>query len=187
MTRWRTVERPGWFGEARKERIAGYDEKYGEGNWRLRHQLGPRLLNFDQAVRLYELSYELHMLNPGSWYLWRDLMGVARDVWTETEEDVRSGTNYATQLAPAHHYEDIAVRRILSQHGLRFKGDRLVRIRADADDAVGVALSSIHVPFCLPEAIEDTPPGTGIVWWNRHGPSVELFWHNNKVLQVREG
>lgn len=179
---WKTLESPGWFGEATKERLAGYDEKYGKGNWRIRHRLGPRLLDFEEAVKLYEMCYEKHFMDPNTRFLWTNLFENASEVWTELENDVNSGMDYKKQLAPAPHYEDIAIRIIMKRYGKTFKGTRLIRIRADSEDAVGVALSSIHIPFIFPDSIEYFP---GVHWWNRHGGSLEHFWHANKILQVR--
>lgn len=183
QSEWKTIERPGWFGEDREKRLAEYDKMYGKGNWRLRHQLGPRVMDFAQAVKLYEISYEVDFLNPDRRYLWTDLINRAKEVWTEEERDVESGTDYTIQKAKAAHYEDMSIRIILQRHGLNFKGNKLIRIRADSEDIVGKALSSIHVPFIFPHYIEHTEQDS--FWWNRHKGSLEHFWHANKVLQVR--
>ncbi|MFA5020546.1 MAG: hypothetical protein WC517_00560 [Patescibacteria group bacterium] len=178
-----TIERPGWFGEAKNERLAEYDLKYGKSNWRIRHRLGPRLLDFPEAVRLYELCYELHFLNPDTRYLWTALFKQASEVWTELESDTKSGYDYSIQLAPAPHYEDIAIRIIMNRYGKKFEGDKPIRIRADSGDPIGVGLSSIHIPFVYPQFIE--PDKNGVQWWNRHKGSLEHFWHVNKELQVK--
>ncbi len=179
---WTTVERPGWFGEAKNERLASYDTKYGPGNWRIRHRLGPRLLDFPEALRVYELCYELHFLNPNTRFLWTKLFEQASEVWTELETDVESGLDYSVQKAPAPHYEDVSIRIIMQRYGHAFRGDPLIRIRADSTDAIGIALSSIHIPFLWPEFIE---PVVEIAWWNRHKGSLEHFWHANKELQIK--
>jgi hypothetical protein len=181
---WRTIERPGWFGEAKAQMLAEFDRKYGQGNWRIRHQLGPRLLDFSNAVRLYELCYEVHFLNPHTSYLWTELFKSASEVWTEKESDIDSGLDYSIQKAKAPHYEDVSIRIIMQRYGRKFNGKRLVRIRADSTEVVGVALSSIHIPFLWPEFIENAITET--YWWNRHKGSLEHFWHANKVLQVKE-
>lgn len=184
MREWQTIGKPGWFGEDRAKKIGFYTNEYGAGNWRIRHQLGPRVLDFDQAVALYELSYRLHFLNPLTRYIWMDLIRRASEVWIELPSDVECGTDYYRQNAPAVHYEDMAIRRILAEHGLSFQGDHPIRVRGDSDDVVGVALSSIHVPFVFPDFIER---GTGETrWFNRHRGSLEEFWHENKILQVRQ-
>jgi hypothetical protein len=180
---WITVERPGWFGQARDERLKECDQKYGPGNWRIRHQLGPRLMGLDESLRLYELCYELHFLNPDTRFMWKNLVSEAKDVWTEEESDMDSGLDYSIQKAKAAHYEDIAIRRILQSYKMSFEGNRLIRIRADSKDLVGIVLSSIHIPFVFPQYIE---PIKGFEWWNRHKGSLEYFWHSNKVLQVRQ-
>ncbi|MDD5340815.1 MAG: hypothetical protein PHC97_00015 [Patescibacteria group bacterium] len=180
---WETIEKPGWFGERKRNALAEYDRLYGQGNWRIRHRLGSRLIDFSEAVRIYELCYELHFLNPHSRYLWLQLFKEARDVWTELESDVESGTDYLIQKAPAPHYEDIAIRIILQRYDRKFTGNKMIRVRADSPDVIGVALSSIHIPFILPDFIE--PEAHGVQWWNRHRGSLEHFWHANKELQIR--
>lgn len=179
---WTTIAKPGWFGEKKNSIVTGYDKEYGAGNWRIRHRLGPRLLDLAEALRLYELCYELHFLDPATRFLWTSLFQQASGVWTELESDVVSGMDYAVQLAPAPHYEDIAIRIIMKRYGKTFSGDRLIRIRADSTDAVGIALSSIHVPFIFPQFIESD--SHGVQWWNRHRGSLEHFWHANKELQI---
>ena len=181
---WIIAERPGWFGEAREQKIVEYDAKYGKENWRIRHQLGPRVLDLTQALQLYEISYEIDFLNPDRRYLWTDLMNRAKDVWTEEESDIDSGLDYRIQKAKAVHYEDMSIRIILLRHGQHFKGNKLIRVRADSDDVVGKALSSIHIPFVFPNYIEYVDCGS--FWWNRHKGSLEHFWHANKILQVRK-
>jgi len=183
QSKWKTIAFPGWFGEAKDQMLADFDKQYGKNNWRIRHRLGSRLIDFSEATRIYELCYEMHFLNPDVRYLWFDLFRRAKDVWTELESDVDSGMDYSIQKAPAPHYEDIAIRIIMQRYGKVFSGDNLIRIRADADDAVGVALSSIHIPFMFPQFIENN--GHEIQWWNRHKGSLEHFWHANKELQVR--
>lgn len=180
---WITVERPGWFGEATEEALRVYNGKYGVGNWRLRHRFGPRLIALEEALRIYELCYELHFVNPHTRYLWVNLFQVAKEVWTEEEFDVESGTDYSIQKAKAPHYEDVSIRIIMRKYHQKFSGERLVRVRADSEDLVGVALSSIHIPFIFPKFFE--PPFAETLWWNRHEGSLEYFWHCNKVLQVR--
>ena len=68
-SKWKTIERPGWFGEARDEVLAGYDQKHGKGNWRLRHKLGPQTLDFNQSVNLYEMCYEFDFNHPDRKFL----------------------------------------------------------------------------------------------------------------------
>ncbi|MFA6593850.1 MAG: hypothetical protein WCT16_01200 [Candidatus Buchananbacteria bacterium] len=181
---WKTVVKPGWFGEAKNDILAGYDREYGVDNWRIRHRLGPRLLNLPEALRLYELCYELHFLNPDTRYLWTKLFEQASEVWTELESDVKSGLDYSVQLAPAPHYEDVAIRIIMKLYGKKFSGDHLIRIRADSIDTIGIALSSIHIPFIFPQFIESD--SHGVQWWNRHRGSLEHFWHANKELQIKD-
>jgi len=182
---WETIARPGWFGENRDQILAEYDQKYGRGNWRIRHKLGSRVLDFNQAINLYELSYELDFNHPDRRCRWNYLIKNACDVWTEKLSDVKSGKNYAVQKAPAAHYEDIAIRRILAKYDLKFQGKEFIRIRADSEDLVGKILSSIHIPFIYPDYIEGSLDDK-MPWWDRHKGSLECFWHLNKILQLRK-
>ncbi|MFC1697795.1 hypothetical protein ACFL1H_05655 [Nanoarchaeota archaeon] len=182
---WKTIERPGWFGTKRNDLHKGYNEKYGEDNWRIAHQLGPYVLPFEKSVLLYELCYERDFLHPDRRYIWNDLIKNAKDVWTESKSDIECGLDYFNQQVAANHYEDIAIRRILNKYGQEFQGDKLIRIRADADDLIGKALSSIHIPFIYPDYIEAPFDDSSFHWWDRHKGSLECFWHFNKVLQVR--
>jgi len=184
-SKWETIGRPGWFGEDRDRILLAYDQRYGLGNWRIRHQLGPRILDFKEAVQLYELSYEIDFNHPDRRYIWNNLIKKAKEIWTEQLTDINSGTDYSIQLAPAAHYEDIAIRRILNKYHLNFKGGELVRIRADSDDLVGKVLSSIHIPFVYPDYIENSI-NDKMLWWDRHKGSLECFWHLNKILQVKK-
>ena len=181
---WTTIRRPGWFGEKTPELLTSFDETYGKGNWRIRHQLGPRLLDLKEALRLYELCYELDFLNPDRHFYWTDLFQRASEVWTELESDVECGMDYSKQNHTAPHYEDMAIRIIMDRYSCTFKGDKLIRIRADSTDVVGKALSSIHIPFIFPQFIESDLDE--IAWWNRHKGSLEHFWHTNKILQIRK-
>lgn len=180
---WITVARPGWFGEAKDEMLRGFDEKYGTDQWRIRHLLGPRLLDFEEALRIYQRCYEFHYDHPDTRYIWNNLFRTAKEVWTEEESDIESGTNYSIQLAKAPHYEDVSIRIIMRECHKKFTGDKLIRIRADSEDLVGIQLSSIHIPFIYPEFME--APVAEAHWWNRHKTSLEYFWHCNKVLQIR--
>jgi hypothetical protein len=182
---WKTIERPGWFGEDRDRKLKEYDEKYGQGNWRIRHRLGPYILDFDKSVKIYELCYEMDFLHPDRKYVWRELINKAKEVWTEQLSDIDSGKDYSIQKAPAAHYEDIAIRRIFDKYRERFKGDKLIRIRADSEDLVGIALSSIHIPFIFPGYIEGPIDNISFPWYDRHKGSLECFWHLNKILQVK--
>ncbi len=181
---WKTITRPGWFGEDRDKLLALYDTNYGKSNWRIRHKLGSRTLNFNEAIQLYELSYEIDFNHPDRRYIWNELIKSAKDVWTEQLTDVNSGIDYSIQLGPVAHYEDIVIRRILNKYDLKFKGTELIRIRADSEKLVGKMFSSIHVPFVYPNYIEDSIDDK-MPWWDRHKNSVECFWQLNKILQVK--
>jgi len=178
MPKWKYAERPGLAGEQKEQKIEAYNEKYGEGNWRIMWKVDTRTINLDKALELYETSYLLHFYSNR--VIWGDLTKNASEVWVEEEIDVESGIDYSIQRSKANHYEDIAIRRILNNQNIKFRGSELLQIRGDSDYLSGRLLSSMRVPFCLPELIEE-PREYG--WWKRN--SVEDFWQSNKILQVK--
>lgn len=174
-----TEIRPGLFGEERERRIIEYNNEYGIGNWELGWKFDSRVLDLESALKLYEMSYQIHFL--GNRIIWNDLVKKAKDVWVENFSDIESGLDYSLQKAKAAHYEDIAIRRVLKENNRNFKGEFLVRVRGDSEYLCGKLLSSMYLPFVAPNYIEE-PRLAG--WWKRD--SVEDFWQSNKVLLVKD-
>ena len=174
-----TEVRPGLFGVEREKRISEYNEQYGADNWEIGWKFDSRILNLDSALRLYEMSYHISFL--GNRIVWDDLIKKAEEIWVEDKSDVDSGYDYAMQKAPAAHYEDIAIRRVLQANGKKFKGEELVRVRGDSDCLCGRLLSSMYVPFVAPSYIEELRLDG---WWKKN--TVEDFWQSNKIILVKK-
>lgn len=175
---WKTIKRPGYFGEKRDEILKSYDEEYGTDNWRLAWQWGVTVVNWEYACLIYEQGYFKDSFIREE--LWKDLISKAKDVYDYDKSDVKSGLDYLVQNGPATHLQDIAIRRTVSQRGWRFEGKRLIQIRGHGKKW-GKNLSPGKVKFHLPELIV-APHLEG--WWGYD--SIEDFYQSNKVLQVKE-
>ncbi|MHA1449607.1 MAG: peptidyl-tRNA hydrolase, partial [Candidatus Hodarchaeales archaeon] len=108
----------------------------------------------------------------------KSLTESASDIYDTTESDVKSGTDYHKQESAIYHFQDIAIRRVLQEMNLPFKGSGIVKL-AGKDGPAG-QLSAKKIPFHKPEHIL-RPRVKGR--WSKG--SIEDFWQCNKLLQVK--
>lgn len=191
MTTWKNLERPGYLGAFRDQRIAQWNEKFGVGNWRLGwclSSLDNRLgwtvdsisIDFIGACALYEDAYfEFMKQNPS---LVEVLCSEASEVWDDAISNIASGLDYTKQETKHTHIQDIAIRRCLVRLGRAFSGRERIQIRDEVGEhSLSMTLSPGRVPFHQPDWIY-TPEVVG--WWLPG--SVEAFYQSNKFLQIRE-
>ena len=110
---WRTIQRPGYAGNNRDERIAEYNKKYGKGNWRIAWHWNCTVIDRTLALQLYEDGYYADSFRRPD--VWTELIDTAREVYDIEETDVESGLDYTIQNAIATHLQDISVRRVLKR------------------------------------------------------------------------
>lgn len=178
---WKTVERPGFFGKKKAEKYKIYDDKYGEGNWRVMWKWNGLTISWLDACLLYEDAYFEDSKKRED--LWMELISEAKDVYDHDKSDVKSGLDYLIQDGPATHIQDITIRRVvLLRRCWKFEGKKLIQIRSHSK-YWGELLSPGRVRFHKPQHILD-PPIEFDVWWNPN--SVEDFYQRNKVLQVKK-
>jgi hypothetical protein len=110
------------------------------------------------------------------------LIREASEVYDTDLSNINSGFDYTAQEGPRTHIQDIAIRRVVRDEGLAFRGPAPVRIRQElGTHPLSMTLSPGRVPFHRPELIIQ-PQLTG--WW--HPDTVEAFWQSNKILMVKE-
>ena len=179
MSEWKTIERPGYLGKHRDEKIKGWNEKYGKENWRLIWIIGDLQFGFMGVCALYEDAYfEFLKINPD---ILNQLINEALDVYDDDPINVLSVLDYKKQQTNRTHIQDIAIRRCLVRMGLWFLGKDLIRIRQEkGDHPLSVILSPGRVPFHRPEFIA-YPEIKG--WW--HPKTVESFYQSNRFLQIK--
>lgn len=178
MMEWALTERPGYLGSLRDEMFRQWDNKHGEGNWRLRWRVGSTVVGFLGACALYEDAY-MHFLKKNSCVV-AQLRRGARNIYDDAPSNVASGLNYGTQETGRTHIQDIAIRNCLVRMGVWFNGTELIQIRDKKGvHPLSMTLSPGRVPFHKQGFIVQ-PELEG--WWDQG--SVEAFYQSNRYLEV---
>jgi len=189
---WINKDRPGFFGRNRDKIIAGYNQEYGEGLWRLMLAAVPDdgysatvMYDFESACKsFYEYSYYEYLRDHVEMV---DELCKYSECYDNAETNVKSGFDYTVQEAFSTHIQDIAVRNALKRLGRSFaKEGPLLKIRGGAVSIggtmnLGEALSPANVPYH--DVGDIIQPSKCPIWANEG--SVEDFWQSNKVLQVK--
>lgn len=180
LEEWIIVERPGYLGGSKLEKIRIWDEKYGKNNWRLVWKIGFDFFDFLGACALYEDAYFFYFKKRGDILL--TLISEACDVYDDMPSNVNSGLDYTKQETERTHIQDIAIRRSLVRLCAYFRGDKLIQIRdRKGEHPLSMDLSPGRVPFHIPAIIEK-PELRG--WWEWR--TVESFYQSNKYLQIKK-
>jgi hypothetical protein len=174
------AERASYLGGKRATTVGQLDEKFGRGNWTIGYILDGKAISRDEALQLYERSYEAFLRsNPA---ITNRLITEASDIYDTAPSNVASGLDYHKQEDVRSHLQDIAIRRSLKNMGLAFQGDKLMQVRDVGSDFP--ELSPGKVPFILPESSIRSARIYGADWVQRG--SVEDFWQNNKFVFVKK-
>jgi len=207
-SKWQVAGRPGFLGKMRDSVCTELDTKYGPENWRFAWEVGSNLLEFEEAILLYEDAYFFHLTGlpicsaafedddgKVGWTPVISLSGLAmydilgevlefQNVYDNLPTNVDSGLDYRKQETNANHYQDISIRRVLVRCGVWFSGTKkeLLQIRAASKEPLGRRLSPGIVPFHIPHLIKE-PELTG--WWKPG--STESWWQSCKVVVTRRG
>jgi len=177
---WVNVERPGYFGRRRDQKVAGFDARYGPGNWRIAHVVQGATYDFVDACKLfYEESYFRHLAEHPEDVDFICQFGECID---NAPSNIGSGIDYARQEAYSCHIQDIAIRNVLKRLGRKFEATREEILVIRSPDSNGYRFGPGNIPFYDPSLITlpEICPG-----WAR-SKSVEAFWQSNKTLQVRK-
>lgn len=182
--KWLNLERPGYFGRKRDEKVAKLNEKYGAG-WRLVWEVlidgkPIRSLEFEQAcMAFYEHSYLLYLSGKPEEVDFACSFGECID---NAMTNIESGLDYTKQESYSTHIQDIALRNALRLLGRKFEGpkDKILVIRSK--DSSGFRFGPGNVPFYDRQLI--TQPSMCPRWANLG--SVEDFWQSNKWIQVKD-
>ena len=150
---WKTVDRPGYFGEKRDELWAGLDMKYGgPRGWRIAWEWGGLILERPEALQLYEDGYYEHFKTKPELLEW--LVKGFSNVFDTAPSNVKAGFSYDIQETPNNHLHDVAIRRAVLRRGEIFRGTKLLEVRPV--DGEGWVLSPCKIPFHLPHMIYQT-------------------------------
>lgn len=178
---WKTIERPGYFGDKRDQILKDYSQKYGAENegWRLAWDVNGEGFSRAQMNMLYEDAYFEFMSNNPD--ICQQLVGF-KDVYDDAPSNVESGFDYFRQETDRTHVQDVSIRRVMKRLGLVFQGTELLQIRDHlGTHPLSVTLSPGQIPFHRPDILL-VPELVG--WWLPG--SVESFYQSNKVLQIHD-
>lgn len=184
------VDRPGYFGKLRNEIEDQYEKDYpilknGHPGWQECWQVGEHILDFDEAVMLYDDAYWVHLKDNPDILQWVTSFGECYD---SDPSNIACGLEHDPQATPRH-IQDISVRKALVRLGIYFKQyigsfhgfyseSQLLHIRGPKTN--GFALMPGNVNFHLPNLILQERP-RNMPDWIKPG-SIEAFWQSNKVI-----
>lgn len=177
------LARPGYFGRKRPQIEARYNEQFG--SWLECWQVGEWVLDFEEAVLLYDDAYYKFISEDE-----KNLYNIIKfaECYDSDQTNILIGLEHDPKATPRH-IQDVSVRRALVRMGTYFSGFRgsnaeykeeeLLHIRGEGTN--GNWLMPGNIPFhklqlIMPtEQVENFPK-----WANRQ--SVEGFWQANKVI-----
>ncbi|MFT5196679.1 MAG: hypothetical protein ACI9EW_004098 [Cellvibrionaceae bacterium] len=210
---WIPVGLPGFSGDAKANRTAMLDQKYGAGGWEMRHYVRGKIVPKAVAIFEYEEAYRQFLHSQPA--MVEFLVTACGNVYDYAPDNVFDD-DYEQPHTPMNHYQDISVRRVINElasdpdwptvtptpaetvwltdltdgerhHFPRangFRGDYLLQIREP--DSPGFLLNPAVVP-CHDPALINTLPSKN-EWYHAEGCahlSIEAFWQMSKVLVVR--
>lgn len=183
------VERPGYFGRRRDERICELNQRFGAGSWMLMWEAGGSLFDFFNACRyLYEESYFQYFKDRPAEI---DFVCSFHECYDNALTNVASGLDYMKQEAYSTHIQDIALRNVLRRLGRWFTLNKTSELSAflpgvlpgtashlqiRSKDSAGYRFGPGNIPFAWPQII--TQPSLAPSWAKQK--SVEDFWQSNK-------
>ena len=137
---WKTIERPGSFGDKKAEIIKKYNLTYGQDNWRVVHQYNKNFLFFIKVCKIFEEAYFQDSFRRSG--LWRKLRDAGKDVYDIEELDVKSGLDYLIQDNVATHIQDIAIRNVFARRNWYFKGEDIKEFIKELKDRINSPINA---------------------------------------------
>lgn len=163
------------MGTRRQELAQQWDQRFGQGQWRMVWHAGKELLTQQQMLDdIFAASYIQLLENNQP--LTDALCQQASEVYDDNISNIASGTEWTCQETDRNHFQDIAVRIALKKLGRSFQGQQLLCVRSNGGHPLSKQFSPGFVPCISPKLIL---PGKG--WWQPD--SVEAFYQNNRRLQ----
>jgi len=109
---WLPVATPGFSGAAKAERGRFLDQRFGPGGWRFAHVVRGAIVPVEEAILEYEESYRRYLRDRPA--LVRFLVTVCGNVYDFEVANVHDA-GYDQPTTAMNHYQDIAVRRVVSE------------------------------------------------------------------------
>jgi hypothetical protein len=109
---WIPVGVPGFSGVAKAHRQAVLDERFGCDGWRFAHVVGGRVVSFDEAIGHYEASYRQFLRDRPTLVAFLTIH--CGNVYDDNITNVHDHA-YVQPHTAMNHYQDISVRRVISE------------------------------------------------------------------------
>ena len=142
-------------------------------SYKTAHCLDDVLVHKDLVLAIYQESYRKFFISNPEKLDW--LINNAKDVFDNNISNINSGIDYHKQETDSNHFQDIAIRNILLDFNLEFKGNELIRIKSRSKP--GGFLSPGRVDFYD----RDNIPKSRIYGWWKNG-SIEEMYKKSKAL-----
>jgi hypothetical protein len=109
---WIPIGTPGFSGAAKAERGHRLDERFGQDGWRFAHVVRGAIVPVETAIREYEASYRRYLRDRPA--LVRFLVTTCGNVYDYDVANVEDD-DYDQPHTGMNHYQDISVRRVVSE------------------------------------------------------------------------
>jgi hypothetical protein len=110
---WVPVGLPGFSGDTKHRRQAALDARFGDDGWRIGHLVRGRIVPPAEAIGEYEEAYRRFLRDRPA--LVRFLVTVCGNVYDDRVENVHEPDAYHQPETIQNHYQDISVRRVISE------------------------------------------------------------------------
>jgi hypothetical protein len=187
---WHTAEHPGYLGKKKDEMYRLWNEKYGEGVWRLVNETAiGEIFSYEDIIwKMYVPGYAAHFLkypNEAKFVTDNYAYGYDKDLVPKNQAfDIYALYNKEGIANQFHHVAfNVALEYYLGQ---KFKGIMPIQVREgkpgtlDLDQPEGFRWSPGRIMSVRPDLIP-TPTVDG--WWSKG--SIEDFYQSSKALQIK--
>lgn len=189
---WVITERPGFLGKDREKKEKEWNEKYGEGNWRLVWATADgQVLSYEDIMEEYINGYvEYFKQNPSEAKYLTENFSFAYDKDLITKKEAFDLYALYQKPGKANQFHHVALNIALENKlDMSFKGNEPIKVRMGKPSVpveewpLGWKWSPGNIPSTQPENIPDVIFDNS--WWEKD--SIEDFYQSCKALQVKKG
>ena len=187
---WITVERPGYLGKSKDEKLLSWDREYGVNGWRLVWETAKgEVLDYDGVFQKYIESYALYFLqHPDEASFLTENFSFAYDKELITKEEAFDPHFLFEKPGTPNQFHNVALNIALETVlELPFRGPEPIQVREGKPGTdpstwpLGWRWSPGRIPAAHPEEIPESDQ-TG--WWQPG--SIEHLYQTAKVLQIKK-